>query len=243
MYKLPRVLLATAACCAAFSAQAQFSGKLGLYSEYEYRGIAQTSEKPALQLNLDYAHASGFYIGTFVSNIKWLNDLAELADVTSNSNLEVDIYAGYKRELAKDLTLDVGFLRYEYPSSSEFNPKPNTNEVYAGLTWRAFNVKYSHSIDDTFGVPNSKNSYFIEGNVAYPIIDKVTLIAHVGHQEYKNNDALSYDVWKAGFVYDFGGGFNAGAYYKDTNADSELYTIKGKDWGKGRAVAFVTYSF
>jgi len=47
-----------------------FAVKLGLWSEYEYRGISQTSEKPALQLNLDYAHKSGFYIGTFVSNIK-----------------------------------------------------------------------------------------------------------------------------------------------------------------------------
>jgi uncharacterized protein (TIGR02001 family) len=33
-----------------------FTGKVALYSEYEYRGISQTSEKPALQLNLDYAH-------------------------------------------------------------------------------------------------------------------------------------------------------------------------------------------
>src|SRR4051794_19407134 len=54
-----------------------FTGKVGLYSEYEYRGISQTSEKPALQLNLDYAHSSGFYLGTFVSNIKWLKDTAE----------------------------------------------------------------------------------------------------------------------------------------------------------------------
>ena len=46
--------------------------KVSVYSEYEYRGITQTSEKPALQLNLDYAHSSGFYLGTFLTNIKWL---------------------------------------------------------------------------------------------------------------------------------------------------------------------------
>ena len=55
-----------------------FTGKVALYSEYEYRGISQTSEKPALQLNLDYGHASGFYLGTFVTNIKWLKDAAEV---------------------------------------------------------------------------------------------------------------------------------------------------------------------
>ncbi|HUI99003.1 MAG TPA: TorF family putative porin, partial [Usitatibacter sp.] len=39
--------------------------KLAIYSEYEYRGIAQSSENPAVQFNLDYAHKSGFYLGTF----------------------------------------------------------------------------------------------------------------------------------------------------------------------------------
>ena len=42
---------------------------------------------------------------------------------------------------------------------------------------------------------------------------------------------------------DFGGGWNAGAYVKGTNADENLYTVKGKDWGKTRLVGFVTYTF
>ena len=49
-----------------------FVPKISLYSEYEYRGISQTSEKPALQLNLDYSHSSGLYLGAFITNIKWL---------------------------------------------------------------------------------------------------------------------------------------------------------------------------
>ena len=222
-----------------------FTGKVALYSEYEYRGISQTSEKPALQLNLDYAHASGFYLGTFLSNIKWLKDTAEVNGFDSNARIEWDIYAGYRKEIVKDLTLDVGYLRYEYPSSGAFNPKPNTDEIYAGITWQWLNAKYSHSINDTFGVPNSKNSYFIEGNIAYPIeaVKGLTITGHLGHQEYKNNDALSYTVWKAGAVYDFGNGVNVGAYAKGTDAESGLYTVKGKDWSKDRLVAFVSYSF
>jgi uncharacterized protein (TIGR02001 family) len=117
-----------------------FTGKVALYSEYEYRGISQTSEKPALQLNLDYGHASGFYVGTFVTNIKWLKDAAEVGGFSTSAKIEWDIYAGYKKELAKDVTLDVGYLRYEYPSSGSFNPKPNTDEIYGGLTHGPFNV-------------------------------------------------------------------------------------------------------
>jgi uncharacterized protein (TIGR02001 family) len=253
MRKLPQALaiagLAGAALMPAVaSAQSSphsFTGKVALYSEYEYRGISQTSEKPALQLNLDYAHASGFYVGTFLTNIKWLEDAAEVGGFDTSAKLEWDIYLGYKKEIAKDLLLDVGYLRYEYPSSGAFSPKPNTDEVYVGLTWTFLNVKYSHSINDTFGVPNSKNSTFIEANIAYPLpsLPALTLTGHIGHQEFKNNDALSYTVWKAGAVYDFGSGLTAGAYVKGTDAEEGLYTYRGKDWSKDRLVAFVAYSF
>ena len=228
-----------------------FTGKAALYSEYEYRGISQTSEKPALQLNLDYAHASGFYLGTFVSNIKWLKDTADVNGFSTNANIEWDIYGGYKFEVMKDWTLDLGYLRYEYPSSGAFSPKPNTDEIYAGVSYGPATVKYSYSVNDTFGVPDSKGSDYLELSVNHPITEKITLNGVLGHQRYKgrqihsgfHNGDLSYTVWKLGATYDFGGGFNAGAYFKGTDAESGLYTIKGKDWSKERLVAFVSYSF
>ncbi len=238
-------------------APSPFTGKVAVYSEYEYRGISQTSEKPALQLNLDYAHASGFYVGTFLSNVKWLQDTAELLGKSTSARLEWDIYAGYKYEFVKDWTLDVGYLRYEYPSSRGFSPatvKPNTDEVYAGVTYGPATLKYSYSFNNTFGVPSSKGSDYIELTIAQPIIDKLTLTGALGYQRYKgsqtlpggvsfSNDDFSYGVWKLGAVYDFGSGLNVGAYYKGTSADGTFYTYKGKDWSKDRLVAYVSYSF
>jgi uncharacterized protein (TIGR02001 family) len=265
MQKVPKALLLAGVLgftAASFTAHAQttapvdpapaaptpehsFTGKVAIYSEYEYRGISQTSEKPALQLNLDYAHASGFYLGTFLTNIKWLKDTAEVNGFSTKAKVEWDIYAGYKKEIAPDTTLDVGYLRYEYPQSKEFNPKPNTDEVYAGVTWKFLNAKYSYSINNTFGVPNSKGSDFIEANVAYPLpmLPALTLTGHIGHQSFKHNNALAYTVYKVGAVYDFGGGFTAGGYYKDTDAEDGVYTVKGRDWAKGRLVGFVAYTF
>ena len=69
---------APAAAAATETPEHTFVPKVSVYSEYEYRGISQTSEKPALQLNLDYTHASGFYLGAFISNIKWLKDYKDL---------------------------------------------------------------------------------------------------------------------------------------------------------------------
>ncbi|MGZ5097711.1 MAG: TorF family putative porin [Usitatibacter sp.] len=234
-----------------------FTGKVALYSEYEYRGIAQTSQDPALQLNLDYAHPGGLYIGTFVSNVKWLKDTAEFLGESTSAQIEWDIYGGYKYEFVKDWTLDVGYLRYEYPSSKAFPPataKPNTDEVYAGVSWGPATLKYSYAFSTLFGTPGSKGSDYIELSVNQPIVDKLALTGVLGHQRYKghqvppgggdfNNDNFSYTVWKLGAAYDFGKGFNAGAYYKGTNAESAFYTYRGKDWSKDRLVAFVSYSF
>src|ERR1700680_1964918 len=178
MQKLPKVLLLAGLAGLPFlsgvaraedTPEHSFTGKVALYSEYEYRGISQTSEKPALQLNLDYAHKSGLYVGTFLSNIKWLKDTAEVGGFSTKANIEWDIYGGYKFEVVKDVTLDVGYLRYEYPSSSEFSPKPNTDEVYVGASYGPATLKYSYSFNDTFGVANSKGSDYIELSVNYQL--------------------------------------------------------------------------
>ncbi|MBL8511895.1 MAG: hypothetical protein JNM52_09645 [Betaproteobacteria bacterium] len=220
-----------------------FATKISVYSEYEYRGITQTSENPALQLNLDYTHSSGFYLGFFASNIQWLKDTAKAAGASTNAQVELDFFGGYRRELVKDLTLDVGYLRYEYPQSGIFNPKPNTNELYAGLTYGPVNVKASYSTGNTFGVANSRGSTFLELNASKTFFEKWTVNAQIARQTFKRNGALSYNVYKLGGTYDFGDGWNAGAYYKTTSAEEASYTILNKDWSKGRLVGFVSKAF
>src|SRR6185295_16697197 len=125
--------------------------KVSLYSEYEYRGISQTAEKPAAQFNLDYTHTSGFYLGTFVTNIKWLKEAAKAGGFITSAKIEWDIFGGYKFEVVKDVTVDVGYLRYEYPSSGAFDPSPNTDEFYLGVSSGPFSAKYSRTTSNLFG--------------------------------------------------------------------------------------------
>ncbi len=257
----------------AFAADASpVTGKVTLISEYEYRGISQTSQKPAVQLNLDYAHSSGFYAGGFLSNINWIKNTAkELQNVANQGsatvngqspirvsgkgNVELDLFAGYKFEPAKDLLFDVGYLRYEYPgakavvATSLTSPlnvtllkKPNTDEIYGGVTFAGFNVKYSHIVSDAFGAPDSKNSYFIEANYSKEIVDKLTLTAHIGKAKFKNYSASDYTVYRVGATYDFSG-WLLGAYVKGTDANTATYTYLGKDWSKDRLVVSVARTF
>ena len=148
-----------------------FRGKAALYSEYEFRGIAQSSEDPALQLTLDYTHASGFHAGTFLSNVKWLEDTGEVLGIPTDAKLEWQIRAGYRRAVAPGWTVDLGAVRYEYPSSRSFGTalgRPDTTEVYAGVSWGAATLKYSHATTELFGVPDSKGSSYLELAVNQP---------------------------------------------------------------------------
>ena len=51
-----------------------FTGNVGLYSQSVFRGISQTNEKHALQGGFDLTHKSGFYHGTWASNVGWIED-------------------------------------------------------------------------------------------------------------------------------------------------------------------------
>lgn len=217
-----------------------FATKISLFSEYEYRGISQTSEKPALQLNLDYSHSSGFYLGAFASNIKWIKDAT---NDSVNSNVEIDLFGGYKWEINKELTFDFGYLRYQYPSTSALDPSPNTDELYVGVISGPFSVKYSRTTSNAFGYFDSKGSTFTEFNWAQEIAPKFTANAQIARASFKNNNDFTYTVYKLGGTYDLGNGFNVGGYYKDTNAKKDFYTVKERDWSKGRLVAFVSKTF
>jgi uncharacterized protein (TIGR02001 family) len=225
--------------------------KISIYSEYEYRGISQSSEKPALQFNLDYSHSSGLYLGTFVSTIKWLKDYKDVGLVQDDSPVEIDLFGGFKKDFGGVL-FDVGYLRYEYPGAKAIPkfPKPTTNEIYVGAGFGPVSAKYSYSLGGTFGVPISKGSDFFEINLSQEVAPKITLIGNVGRQRYKGNfegfdnkKEYTYTVWKLGANYDIGDGWTAGAYFKDTNAKSRNYTYKDRDWSKGRLVAFVSKAF
>ena len=135
MKKILTPLMLAMALASAGSAMAQtapaapessLSFNVGAVNEYRYRGISQSRFDPALQGGADYADKSGFYLGVWGSSIKWIKDAG------GDSNMEVDIYGGYKFTVG-DIGYDVGFLRYEY-SGNKLTPSANTNELYGAVT-------------------------------------------------------------------------------------------------------------
>jgi uncharacterized protein (TIGR02001 family) len=223
-----------------------FTGNFGIYSQYVFRGLTQTDGKPALQGGLDVAHTSGFYAGTWGSNVSWLRDLG-LA--SSGGNLEWDFYAGYKHSIVDDASVDAGVLQYFYPGSYVAGAtNPDTTEIYVAGGWKWLSLKYSHAVTNTFGVADSRNSRYVDLAANVPITEAFTLNAHVGRQIYAggngfdNGDALDYTDWKLGVTWSVNG-WSVGAHYTDTNAKDAGYVIAGRNIGKATGTAFVQKTF
>jgi uncharacterized protein (TIGR02001 family) len=215
------------------------SVNVGAVTDYRYRGISQSRLKPAIQGGADFAHKSGFYVGTWASSIKWVEDAG------GDANAEVDLYGGYKFN-AGPVALDLGFLRYLYPGSS-LPINPDTTELYVAGTWGPATLKYSHAVTNLFGFNDSKNSYYLDLNATFETgFWGLTFTPHIGYQRVAHNSSFSYTDWSLGLGKDFGNGFSLSLAYVDTNSD--VYrgpAPDSKNLGKATAVlgAKYTYSF
>ncbi len=218
------------------------SANVSLASQYRYRGLMQSNNKPAIQGGFDLKHASGFYLGNWNSSISWLSD----ADPEVSSSVEMDFYAGYTRQIWGDLSFDVGVLHYYYPGSYPGGfTKPDTTEGYLGLGYGPVTFKYSHSFTNLFGVPDSKNSQYYDLSGSFPTgVWGLALNAHVGYQKVRNLDDGSYTDWSVGLKKEWDGGFTTTLAYVDTNADRNVYTsAKGKYLGRSAAILTLTKAF
>lgn len=214
-----------------------FSFNLGLATDYRYRGISQSRLEPAISGGADYSHKSGFYLGTWASSIKWIKDLGGSADV------ELDLYGGYKSEIAKDLSYDVGVLSYVYPSNN-LNPSANTTEIYGALTFGVATLKYSHSVTNLFGFVDSKNSGYVDLSATFDLGNGWSVVPHAGYQKVQNFSAASYTDYSVAVSKDLGNGFSATLMAVGTNADKAIYvTPAGKFTGRSGLVLSGKYSF
>jgi uncharacterized protein (TIGR02001 family) len=189
-------LLAGVASTAAFAEEAAapeaspVTANVTVASNYIYRGLTQTNNKPAIQGGFDYAHESGFYVGNWNSNISWISDQYGSPTKPGSGNgavtapIEMDFYAGFKKELiGEGFASDFGVLQYYYPvsgmimnaptsaqitaspiSRQSSGAAPSTTELYAAQNFTFGPVtgfaKFSYALSNLFGIYNSKGSFY-----------------------------------------------------------------------------------
>jgi len=220
---------------------------VGVVSDYRFRGMSQSRLKPALQGGADFAHKSGFYVGTWFSTIRILEDIPG-----GDGPVELDFYGGYKGAINDSLSYDVGILRYQYPGEN-FGTTPNTTELYGALSFGPATVKYSRVIGrETFGVSNSRGSYYLEGAATFDLGSGFTLTPHIGYQHFDganagvdNDSFASYVDYSLALAKDMGNGLSLSAAVVGTDTKDPFYQsgANGKNLGKTGLVLGAKYSF
>src|SRR5687768_8589988 len=150
-----RILAALGLLATAAAANAEVSGTAAIVSDYDFRGISQTGEDPAVQLSIDYGHESGWYAGAWGSNVDDFCDTPtgcydiDGNQIANTASTEIDLYTGFKGEVG-DFGWDAGLTYYAYPGASDLNfaeiyGKVSFNIVTAGVY---FSNAFGHKDND-----------------------------------------------------------------------------------------------
>jgi uncharacterized protein (TIGR02001 family) len=239
------------------------SANLGITSNYIFRGITQTGGKPAVQGGFDFAHDSGFYAGTWLSNISWLEDFGAY----NHSSLEWDFYGGFKRNIGDtDFYYDLSAIYYYYAGNA--NPgvaSANTAELAAAFGWKFLGLKYSYALTNYFGAKptgqDTNGTWYLDFFANYPIADTgIAVFGDYGILKVRNDGQdynatkASYNNWKIGASYTIQSGpvkdLEIGAFYSDTDVKNSVVTgtnfytdLTGYNTAKGVGVVYLKKAF
>lgn len=213
-------------------------------SDYRYRGLTQTRFGAAVQGGADYVHnPTGLYLGTWLSNIKWIKDAGSIAGKNGKGNVEWDIYGGKRGDLGAGFTYDAGGLYYDYPNNNLADTgikNANTFELYGQVGYGPAYFKYSQALTNLFGNVDSKNSQYFDLGANLETFYGVMLGLHVGHQTVKGSNAdvansqYNYTDWKIGMskTFDYLAGGTLGIAYVGTDLKNGVASTPASDGSK-----------
>jgi len=140
----------------------EWSANMAVLTEYQFRGISQSNEDPAIQVGIDYGHASGLYVGFWASSVEFNSGSG------NETQLETNFYTGYAGS-AGAFDYDIGFLYYYYPEEDDDEPGTGVGEqdlweVYGSLG-TTFDMAYEPSV--TAGFAYSPDYYGSDGDSIY----------------------------------------------------------------------------
>jgi uncharacterized protein (TIGR02001 family) len=156
--KLNMIACAIGALVVSGTAAAEFSANIGVASNYVWRGATQTDDAAAVSGGIDYGHDSGFYVGTWASNVDFSGNLEG-----ASSEVEWDLYGGYANELASGFGYDVGVIYYAYPDSDD----ANFAELALGVSYKFFNAGVNYTVSSDVKDTKGAADPFMEGDIYY----------------------------------------------------------------------------
>jgi uncharacterized protein (TIGR02001 family) len=177
----------------AHAAQAEVTMTLTGVSDYDFRGISQSEEDPAVQASVDYA-GENFYASAWGSSIDFGQDV--------DADFELDLVAGFAGETEGGWRWDFGATWYLYPSSNEdlgnlsdpdddILESPDYWEYFIGGGYGPVDIKYWYSPDL---YESDETASYIEANASFGMPWDLSLNLHAGYSSGDYFDLLESDA-------------------------------------------------
>jgi uncharacterized protein (TIGR02001 family) len=204
----------------AATATAQFTGTVAAVSDYRFRGVSLSHEKPAAQLTVTYDAPAGGYAGVFASTVEFAASASKTVQIVGFLGTALPITSGVHADVGINYASFGGALR-DY----------NYGEVYAGVSSGRYSASVHYS-PDYFGA--SDGYLYGAFDVAHAMTDRVALLAHVGmlvptRHEGAASARRPVDA-RAGVGFDFAG-FNLQIAWVTTNATRASYPVDNRQRG------------
>lgn len=192
----------------------KFSGKISLFSDYNFRGLSQTQREMALQGGIDWNHDTGIYVGLWGSSVRFSG---------TDAFLEQDFYGGYAGSLDA-FSYSVGATFFYYPLAELFN-------YWEFAVNGAYDFGFMKTSAGFIGSPDYFGTlgtgYYIPAGVAVPIpwenkYVTLTFDTKAGYTKTEQillEDSHHYWDWSLGLIVGLPMGLSLDLRYADTDLD------------------------
>lgn len=237
--KLTTAFLALAGLLISSAAMAGAEATITGTTDYDFRGVSQTADDPALQVDLNVSGESGWYLGVWGSNVDF--------DDCCNEDYEIDWYAGFTA--GETVEWDFGVTYYTYPGADDLDYP----EVYLGGTYYGADDKWDFGIKqwvswEWFGYDDY--GYYTEANASYALPWwGIGVTAHYGYtwgdgpdDNTADSGLEEYADWSFGLTKSIWH-LDMDVRYVDTDLDGDLEVSNGAGTNDDRVIFSVSTTF
>ena len=152
--------------------------RVGLVSHFIFRGNDFNNNSPVVQADYILVSDSGWWLGAFASN--WT--------FQDKTEIEFDLMTGYDFQLAEDLVIKTGVVRYLFPDVGG-----HSTEWSLGLNFKDWTVKHHYD--------QHLDSRYSELNYAYKLNNETEVLLHFG--TFSNENLSSENDYEIKVAYQF----------------------------------------
>ena len=146
-------------------AGAQLTATLSVVSDYRFRGVSLSQQKPAVQAHVGYDDPSGWFGGVFGSTVRLPGESATTGQAVAYIGAVTPIGVGFNWEVGADYSAFSEGRDYDY------------GEVFTGITSQNFKARLHYS-PNYFGF--ARGSFYGELTGTHPLGSGFALVGHVG---------------------------------------------------------------